>query len=119
MWEQYGGRKAFKGWYLTYEIGSRNEAAVRCLAEVGEHCKKMAKMPVLISPYFHGCKQFDNPITLEQHRKDWDEILGKVEGVVDIVAFQDGIVSFEELGDFMVEGLHTHMGLQVNMRYIL
>jgi hypothetical protein len=99
--ERYGGRKAFRGWYLTYEIGARNEAAVECLEKVGKHCKQIKDMPVLISPYFQGCKMFDNPITLEEHKRNWDEILGRVEGVVDIVAFQDGIVSFEELGDFM------------------
>jgi len=98
---RYGGRKAFRGWYLSYEIGKKDADAMKCLAEVGGHCKGIKNLPVLISPYFHGCKQFGDAISLEQHRRDWDDILGGLEGLVDIVAFQDGIVSFEELGSFM------------------
>lgn len=102
VWSKYGGRRAFKGWYLTYEIGNKDLTAVKCLSELGKYCKQRSRnLPVLISPYFHGAKQFADPITLEQHRSQWDEILGRLEGVVDIVAFQDGIVAFEELSDFL------------------
>jgi hypothetical protein len=40
-------------------------------------------------------------ITLAEHEKEWNEILGGIAGAVDIVAFQDGHVEFDELADFL------------------
>ncbi len=58
-------------------------------------------LPTLISPYLHGGKLVDDPISLEQHHADWDEILASLVGAVDIVAFQDGQVDYDQLPDFL------------------
>ncbi|HBG27777.1 MAG TPA: DUF4434 domain-containing protein [Phycisphaerales bacterium] len=102
VWEKYGYRKAFKGWYLTYELGKKDMNSLACLQQIGKHCKDLSgNLPVLISPYLYGEKQFDNPISLEQHKSDWDEMLCQLQHIVDIVAFQDGQVRFDELPDYM------------------
>jgi hypothetical protein len=55
----------------------------------------------LISPYIAGDKLVKNPVSLEDHYADWDDILGTLEGVIDIVAFQDGQVDYDVLPDFL------------------
>ena len=101
-WERYGHRKAFKGWYLTFEISRMEREFVDCLHELGRHCKNITPdLPNLISPYLHGSKAFGDPISLDQHYADWDEILSILSGVVDIVAFQDGHVDYDVLPDFI------------------
>ena len=102
VWQTYGRREAFKGWYLTFEIGKMEKRRVACLRQLGECCKSLAPhLPNLISPYLYGGKLVDDPITLEQHHADWDQILAELEGVVDIVAFQDGQVDYDVLPDFL------------------
>lgn len=102
VWTKYGARKAFKGWYLTFEIGKMEKRRVACLRELGAHCKRLSpNLPTMISPYLYGAKLVDDPLTLEQHYADWDQILGELEGVVDIVAFQDGQVDYDVLPDFL------------------
>jgi hypothetical protein len=102
VWQRYGHRKAFKGWYLTYELGKKEQDSLKCLREVGTHCKQAGgNLPILISPYLHGAKQFKDPITIEQHQADWDEMLSQLRGIVDIVAFQDGQVGFDVLPDYL------------------
>ena len=39
-------------------------------------------------------------ISLQQHEKDWNSILNDCADVIDIIAFQDGHVEYEELSDF-------------------
>ena len=57
---------------------------------------------MLMSPYVRGRKQFDdNPITPEEHERQWDAIFGMLSGFVDIVAFQDGHVDFSELPTYL------------------
>ncbi|MGB8698981.1 MAG: DUF4434 domain-containing protein, partial [Thermosynechococcaceae cyanobacterium] len=108
VWAKYGDRKAFQGWYLTFELGKMERRRVDCLRELGLHCKHLSpQLPNLISPYVHGGKQFEDAISLTQHCADWDEILSMLEGAVDIVAFQDGQVQFDELPDF----LHANLEL--------
>ncbi len=102
VWETYGACEAFKGWYLTFEIGKMEKRRVACLRELGAHCKQLSpNLPTLISPYLYGAKLVDDPITLEQHYADWDQILAELEGTVDIVAFQDGQVDYDVLPDFL------------------
>ena len=102
MWEKYGSCDAFKGWYLTFEIGRMEKRRVTCLRELGAHCKRLApELPTLVSPYLYGAKLVDDPITLERHYADWDQILAELKGVVDIVAFQDGQVDYDALPDFL------------------
>lgn len=111
-WERYGHRKAFAGWYLTREISRRTQKAMELHKGIGKHCKDISNgLPVLISPCIDGMKavpacdssiirEKDN-VTLNQHEKEWDEIMHSISEVVDIVAFQDGHVAFDELQDFM------------------
>jgi hypothetical protein len=101
-WQRYGERAAFGGWYLTFEIGRMERRRVACLQALGAHCKQITpQLPTLISPYLYGGKLVDDAITLEEHYADWDEILGALEGVVDIVAFQDGQVDYDVLPDYL------------------
>lgn len=102
VWNRYGQREAFGGWYLTFEIGKMERRRVECLRQLGAHCKRLSPdLPNLISPYLYGSKLVDDPISLEQHCADWDEILGALSGVVDIVAFQDGQVDYDVLPGFL------------------
>jgi hypothetical protein len=101
-WERYGRRGAFKGWYLTFEIGRREPTRLACLRQLGRHCKDISPhLPTLISPYIAGDKLVRDPVSLENHYADWDDILAALEGVVDIVAFQDGQVDYDVLPDFL------------------
>lgn len=102
VWERYGQRKAFKGWYLTFEIAKMQREFVECLYELGHHCKNLSPhLPTMISPYILGSKMTKQPITLDQHRMDWDQILATLSGVVDIVAFQDGHVDYHVLPEYL------------------
>jgi hypothetical protein len=101
-WERYGRRKAFRGWYLTFEISSREPTLVECLRRFGMHCKGISPaLPTLISPYIAGGKLVKNPITLKGHYAEWDAVLEALRGAVDIVAFQDGQVDYDVLPDFL------------------
>ena len=111
VWARYGQRKAFKGWYLSQEVSRRTRSIIEIYSEMGRHCKEVSGgLPVLISPWIDGVKSVDSfgsqiqkaqGITLEQHEKEWDEIMGGISRSVDIVAFQDGHVEFHELPDFL------------------
>jgi hypothetical protein len=102
VWERYGHRMAFKGWYLTFEIARRDRVRLECLRQLGKHCKDLSPdLPTLISPYIAGDKLVQDAVTLDDHYADWDDILATLEGVVDIVAFQDGQVDYDVLPDFL------------------
>jgi len=108
VWEKYGQRSAFKGWYLTQEVSRRTSGIIGVYADMGKHCKAISggELPVLISPWMDGIKSVSafgatidkqDGITVEQHEKEWDEIMGGIAEAVDIVAFQDGHVEIHEL----------------------
>lgn len=111
VWEKYGHFKAFKGWYLSQEVSRKVGRIIPTYAALGAYCKNVSgNLPVLISPYIEGRKAvlasssyvYQNQfISLEQHEKDWSEIMAGINQSVDIVAFQDGHVYFEELPDFL------------------
>ena len=99
---KYGHRKAFKGWYISHEIDTYNETALKVYQQLAKYLKGLKDLPTLISPYIHGKKQFaDDPVTLEHHIREWDQIFGQIKAYVDIVAFQDGNVDFHELPDYI------------------
>ncbi len=99
---RYAQRHAFGGWYITHEIHEHDEATTRLIERLARHVKDLKDVPVLMSPYVRGRKQFgDNPITPEEHERQWDQIFSILSGFVDIVAFQDGQVDFAELPTFM------------------
>ena len=103
-WEKYGTRKAFKGWYLSVEISRNNIPVVDGYAQLGKFLKDMSgNLPVLISPLIQGVKAVGEQykISPETHYKEWNEIMGKIEGAVDILAFQDGHVDYDELPEYL------------------
>ncbi len=107
--DRYGQRKAFKGWYLSHEIAGESPDAVRCYRELGTYLKdRMPGIKIMISPGMRGAKAYNanmqklgKTIPLEQHEAEWRANIAKIKGVVDIVAFQDGHVEFEELPSFL------------------
>lgn len=102
-WERYGQRPAFKGWYLSQEVSRRTGGIINTYSEMGRHCKDISSnLPTLISPWIQGVKAGGGQgITLEEHEKEWNEIMAGIAGAVDIVAFQDGHVEFDELAGFL------------------
>lgn len=100
---------AFGGWYLSQEISDlRSFNVVKCYKMTGKHCKSLTPdKPIMISPGIKGPKvsvtrpRRPDPITPEQHREEWDWIFGEISGIVDIAAFQDGHVDYEDLETFL------------------
>ena len=111
-WAKYGHHKSFAGWYVTNEVSKKVHGIIDLFAELGKFLKDLSGgLPVMISPYIEGKKAVysnesaltkNKGISLEEHYKEWDEIMSGIKGAVDIVAFQDGHVDFEELYDFLV-----------------
>jgi hypothetical protein len=107
-WQKYGHCPSFKGWYLSAEISGRSKV-VPSYRKLGKHCKAISgNLPIMISPGMSGPKALGedlnpiaNPITLKQHEKEWNENMAQISGIVDIVAFQDGHLDYEQLPDFL------------------
>ncbi len=100
--QKYGDHPALQGWYISHEINTFNEGVMKVYEELARHLRGLKQMPILISPYIRGIKQFpDEAITLQQHEKEWDQVFARIQGLVDIVAFQDGHVPFDELTDYL------------------
>ncbi|MEQ8216979.1 MAG: DUF4434 domain-containing protein [Arenibacter sp.] len=111
VWKHYGHYPAFKGWYISHEVSRKNSQAIQLYKILGNHCKAISNgLPTMISPYIDGVKnisQYDHEVlktagvSLDEHTADWREIFNEIQGAVDIVAFQDGHVAYEELIDFL------------------
>ncbi len=110
--KRYGSHEAFYGWYLTQEIGRNAPGIIDVFRKIGEAYKSVSDgKPILISPYIEGTKLLNafssqisgNPdaISVEDHAREWDEILANVRHVIDIVAFQDGQCDYSELSEFL------------------
>lgn len=97
--DRYGHYKSFYGWYLTHEVSHGEKNYIKLATAIGEYCKlQTPDKPTLISPYYHGEKiNSHNSITVAEHEKIWGEIFSEISGVVDICAFQDGHVHYDEL----------------------
>jgi hypothetical protein len=99
---RYGAHPAFQGWYISHEINAFDEGVMKIYEELARHLTGLKKLPVLISPYIRGPKQFpDQAITLGEHEKEWAQVFARIKGLVDIVAFQDGNVEYDKLHDFL------------------
>jgi hypothetical protein len=80
-------------------------------AGLGIHCKEVSgPLNTLISPYIDGKKNISQyteeisrgkGISLKRHEEDWSEIFDGIRNAVDIVAFQDGHIGFDELDEFL------------------
>lgn len=101
VFKKYGTHQAFAGWYLSHEMSTFNERIIEIYSRLTAHLKSFEALPILISPYVKGRKQFDDPVTPEEHEQQWDLIFSMLSGKVDIVAFQDGQVDFIELPAIM------------------
>ncbi len=111
VWSRYGRYKAFKGWYLNFEVSRSSRGIIGLYQQMGHFVKNISgNLPTMISPYIEGIKQpvsfvagDVNPdaVTIEQHERDWNEILSGIQGAVDIIAFQDGHCDYDELADYI------------------
>lgn len=100
--ERYGHRPAFGGWYISHEINAYEEGMMRVYEELSTHLRALKPIPILISPYIKGIKQFDAAaISLEQHVREWETTFARLQGIVDIVAFQDGNVAYDDLPHYL------------------
>jgi hypothetical protein len=111
VWQRYGSSSAFGGFYLSCEVAEHHSGIVNLYADLGTHCKMLSGgLPVMISPYIAGKKatsgwgpsfKREKATTLSLHEASWHTILEGVQGSVDILAFQDGHVEFDELTDYL------------------
>lgn len=124
VWQRYGKRKAFGGWYLSQEVGRKQLNVIDIYSEIGMFCKEISNhLPIMISPFIDGVKALrvtdrdirrDYCISIDDHQKEWNEILDGIKGFVNIVAFQDGFCDYGELVEFMTvnKELATYYGLE-------
>ncbi|MGB3151850.1 MAG: DUF4434 domain-containing protein, partial [Maribacter sp.] len=120
----YGHYNSFGGWYLSLELSRKTKGAVPAIAKLGGHCKAISNgLPVLISPWIDGKKAVmassnqiskKSAVSLEKHKEEWDEIFEGIKDSVDIVAFQDGHVDYQDLEDYLKlnKSLADKYGLQ-------
>lgn len=111
VWNKYGHHSSFAGWYLSQECSRNNGKIVEMFSTLGSYCKQISGgLPVLISPYIDGTKSVsqydtqtrrDSGISLKDHTSEWDQIFKGIQGAVDIVAFQDGHVEYDQLAGFL------------------
>lgn len=100
--DRYGDRKAFGGWYISHEINTFSDGMMKVYEDLSSHLRQLKKIPILISPYVKGVKQFGSEaISLESHVNEWEQVFARLEGLVDIVAFQDGHVPLDLLPDYL------------------
>jgi hypothetical protein len=124
VWSMYGNRPAFKGWYLSIEVGKKEHSIVDIYCKLGKHCKNISGgLPVLISPFINGVKTPHLPentlkktsgLTPEEHEKEWDQIFSGISDVVDIVAFQDGGAGWDYLDEYLA--INKTLAAKHNMR---
>ncbi|PKP41481.1 MAG: DUF4434 domain-containing protein [Bacteroidetes bacterium HGW-Bacteroidetes-10] len=111
VWKKYGHFASFGGWYISQECSRKTGKIVDLYASLGRYCKEVSGgLPTMISPYIDGSKnisqytsatQKEEAVSLTEHEKEWDEIFAGIRGAVDIVAFQDGHVQYDELVSFL------------------
>ena len=109
--QKYGQHPNFGGWYLSLELSRKTKGAITSIAKLGDHCKAISGgLPVLISPWIDGKKAVtaNTPeltkktyILIREHEKEWDEIFDGIKNSIDIVAFQDGHVDYNELEAYL------------------
>ena len=99
---KYGDHPAWGGWYVSHEIATYDEGVMHVYESLANHLRQLKPLPILISPYIKGVMQFGTEaISLGSHIKEWKSVFERLEGVVDIVAFQDGNVPLDELPDYL------------------
>ena len=115
--EKYGDSPAFGGWYLCHETSKNDSHIVELFNHIGAHCKQLKDVPVLISPFPQGSKQFSGKdvFSLEESLDHWDKIFDQTSENIDICAFQDGQIQYSELPDFLhgVKSLGDKHGITI------
>ncbi len=113
LWSRYGSSPAFAGWYFAHEFMRRDAfRVIELFQKLAPWCRQLSgPLPILMSPYMNGPKSYpytedyalrkNKAITPQCHEEEWDWIMGELEGVVDIIAFQDGHVDYDDLGTFL------------------
>ncbi|WP_289644226.1 DUF4434 domain-containing protein [Maribacter aestuarii] len=111
VYRTYGHYKSFGGWYLSLELSRRTKGAITSIVKLGDKCKAVSNgLPVLISPWIDGKKAVSTSsdqltkeasVSLKEHEEEWDEIFRGIKNSVDIVAFQDGHVRYDDLEDYL------------------
>jgi len=99
---RYGNHPAFGGWYFSHEIGTYEKGVMKVYRQMADHLKNLRALPILISPYVKGKKQFgEQKIEFSDHTNQWRKVFDDIADVIDIVAFQDGQVEYDELTDYL------------------
>lgn len=99
---RYGQRSAFAGWYISHEIDAYNPGMMGVYEALSAHLRALKPLPILMSPYIRGSKQFgDAAISLADHVREWEQVFARLAGSVDIVAFQDGNVPLADLPEYL------------------
>ncbi|NBC87410.1 MAG: DUF4434 domain-containing protein [Bacteroidetes bacterium] len=100
--ERYGDREAFAGWYISHEINAYDDGMLRVYEELSDHLRGLVDVPILMSPYMKGVKQFGGEaLGFEAHVREWETAFRRLGGLVDVVAFQDGNVPLTELPRYL------------------
>ncbi len=114
--ERYGSSPAFGGWYLPHESSRYDYHIDRLFKELGPFCRAARDVPVLISPFPQGAKQFSSgdAFTLDESFDHWRHLFEETQGAFDICAFQDGQIHYQELPRFL-EGI-AELGREFGVR---
>lgn len=101
--ERYGHHASFGGWYLCHETSRNSANIIELFTHIGKFCKSAKDVPVLISPFPQGAKQFSggSVMSLDESFEHWERIFGETHGAFDICAFQDGQIHYQELPRFI------------------
>lgn len=114
---RYGSSSAFRGWYVCHETGRNDTHIIDLFNHLGAHCKQTLDLPVLISPFPQGAKQFaaSAALTLDESIDHWDRIFESTRGAIDVCAFQDGQIHYQELPRFLkgIDELGTKHGVKI------
>ncbi len=100
--KRYGHHASFAGWYLCHETSRNDVNIIELFNHIGRHCKAAKDVPVLISPFPQGAKQFSGSaiMGLDESMDHWNRIFAETEGSFDVCAFQDGQIHYQELPRF-------------------
>jgi len=100
--DRYGDAPAFTGWYICHEINTYDDDQMTLYDELAAHLRHLYNGPILMSPYMKGVKQFGtDALSFEEHVAAWDAVFERLQGLVDIVAFQDGNVPLADLPRYL------------------
>lgn len=99
---RYGSSRAFGGWYICHETSRNDHNIIDLFNALSSACRAAKGVPVLISPFPQGAKQFSgaNVMGLDESLDHWNRIFSETEGSIDLCAFQDGQIHYQELPRF-------------------